>query len=61
MPGPSPSASVGSSRRIALSVSAAVVPLNARWPVSISKSTAPKEKRSERWSVGSPRTCSGDM
>jgi hypothetical protein len=33
---PVPSVSVGSSRRIALSVSAAVVPLNARLPVSIS-------------------------
>ncbi len=40
--------SVGSSRRIALSVSAAVVPLNALRPVSISNSTAPNEKRSDR-------------
>ena len=34
---------------------------NARTPVSISYSTAPKEKMSERGSTASPRTCSGAM
>ena len=42
-------------------VSAAVSRLKARRPVSISKSTAPNEKMSERASVGWPLTCSGDM
>jgi hypothetical protein len=51
----------GSSRKIAVMVSADVSCLNARLPVSISYSTAPKLKMLDRASVGSPRTCSGDM
>ena len=56
-----PSTSGGSSRRTAAIVSEADERANARFPVSISKSTAPKLKRSERASTGSPRTCSGLM
>jgi hypothetical protein len=39
----------------------AVWPGKAGRPVSISYSVAPNEKRSDRWSSSSPRTCSGDM
>ena len=53
--------SSGSSRRIAVIVSAAVSRLKAGPPVAISNSTDPSEKMSERWSTGWPRTCSGDM
>ena len=35
-------------------------PVNARWPETISYSTQPKEKISERESAVSPRACSGD-
>ena len=51
----------GSRVKIALMVSAALGAPNARWPVSISNSTAPSEKMSDRPSTGSPRTCSGDI
>ena len=51
----------GSLFRIALIVSTAESPLKARRPESISYRIDPKEKMSERWSVSSPRTCSGDM
>src|SRR6266705_551880 len=51
----------GSSFTIAFIVSAADSLWNARFPVSISYSTAPKLKMSERWSVCLPRTCSGDI
>ncbi len=51
----------GSSRRIAVIVSAAVSLWNARLPVSISCTTQPREKMSERASAMCPRTCSGDM
>ena len=47
--------------RIAVITSAVVSPLNGRSPDSISWNTDPKAKMSERWSAGSPRTCSGDM
>ncbi len=53
--------SAGWSRRIAASVSAAVSPLNARRPASISYSMHPRAKMSLRGSADSPRTCSGDM
>ncbi len=56
-----PSSSGGSSRRMAAKVSLAVSRAKARLPVSISKSTTPKLKRSARASTASPRTCSGDM
>ena len=60
--GPAVTASAGSSRKMAVSVSAGVVPLNARRPVSISYSTAPRENRSDRWSATGPAparaTCS---
>ena len=61
--GPEPLVAIsgGSSFRIAAMLSAAVSRPNACRPVSISYSTAPKEKMSERWSTASPRTCSGDM
>ena len=36
-------------------------PGNCRSPVTISKRTAPSEKRSERESTGRPQACSGDM
>ena len=36
-------------------------PVNSRSPVTISNSTAPREKRSERASTGRPQACSGDM
>ena len=36
-------------------------PVNRRSPVTISKSTTPREKRSERASTGRPQACSGDM
>ena len=39
----------------------ALVEANAERPASISNSTAPNEKMSERPSIGSPRHCSGDM
>jgi hypothetical protein len=42
-------------------VSALVSRLKAGAPVESSKSTDPREKMSERWSTGWPRTCSGDM
>ena len=51
----------GSSRRIAVIVSAAVPRSNARRPVSISCRMQPSAKTSERCSLRSPRTCSGAM
>ena len=51
----------GSSRRIADMVSAAVSRWNARDPDSISYSTAPNAKMSERASADFPLTCSGAM
>jgi hypothetical protein len=47
--------------RMASNWAARVFPRKARTPVSISNSTAPKEKMSLRASSGSPRACSGDM
>jgi hypothetical protein len=46
---------------MALLVSAAVSPWNARRPDSISYRMAPNAKMSLRWSTLLPRTCSGDM
>jgi hypothetical protein len=51
----------GSSRSTAAIVSLAVSFLNAFLPESSSYRIAPNEKMSERWSTGSPRSCSGDM
>ena len=51
----------GSSRRMAVMVSAQVSRRNARRPESISKITAPRAKTSDRASAFSPCTCSGDM
>ena len=51
----------GSSRRIALSTSAADSPAKARSPESSSYSTAPRLKMSDRSSTGLPTACSGDM
>ena len=42
-------------------VSTALAPLKARRPESISYSSTPKEKMSERASAPPPETCSGDM
>jgi hypothetical protein len=50
-----------SSLRIALMLSAAEPRSKAASPDSISHSTVPKEKMSDRASVSSPRTCSGAM
>jgi hypothetical protein len=50
-----------SSRSVAVIVSAAVSRWNGRFPVSISWTTQPSEKMSERASAACPRTCSGDM
>ena len=58
---PDSDSSGGSSFRIAAIVSLAVSRLNAFLPESSSYRIAPNEKMSERWSTGSPRTCSGDM
>ncbi len=54
-------ASAGSSLSAAFMVSMADSRAKARLPVSISKSSAPKAKMSERWSTTRPRTASGDM
>ncbi len=43
------------------SVSATSSPVKARWPVSISKSTAPNAQMSARLSTALPRACSGAM
>ena len=51
----------GSSLRIALIVSAEVGRWNVCLPITISYKMAPSAKMSARWSVGWPRTCSGDM
>ena len=51
----------GSSFSTAAIASAGVAPPKARRPVSISWRIAPTLKMSDRWSTGSPRTCSGDM
>ena len=51
----------GSSRTIAAMVSIAEFLENARRPLSISYSTTPKEKISDRASAGLPLACSGDM
>ena len=51
----------GSLLTTASSTSGVVAPANARLPVSISYSTAPKEKISLRRSTGRPTACSGDM
>ena len=50
-----------SSRRIAESVEIAESPPNARSPVTISCSMAPKAKMSDLASTGLPSACSGDM
>jgi len=50
-----------SSRRTAESVESPESPSKARWPVTISYSTAPNEKMSERASTFNPSACSGDM
>ena len=47
--------------RIESKMPAEVTPPKACVPVAISYRTAPKEKRSVRASVSSPRACSGDM
>jgi hypothetical protein len=46
---------------MAACTSGAVAPTNGRRPDSNSYSTQPDEKMSERASVASPLTCSGDM
>jgi hypothetical protein len=51
----------GSSRSTAEIVSLAESLLNAFRPERSSYRIAPNEKMSERWSTGSPRSCSGDM
>ena len=51
----------GSSWRMDVIVSAAVSPWNARRRASISYSTQPKEKMSDRESARTPLTCSGDI
>ena len=47
--------------RTASSTDISLSPANSRSPVSISKSTVPSEKMSERASTGLPHACSGDM
>jgi hypothetical protein len=42
-------------------IAAALGPGKGGVPVAISYSTAPREKRSLRRSISSPRACSGDM
>jgi hypothetical protein len=51
----------GSLVKIASSISPVVCPPKGRVPVTISYSTTPNEKRSERASSSFPRACSGDM
>ena len=51
----------GSFPTTASSVDIFVSPTNARRPVTISYSTAPNEKTSDRGSAGLPSACSGDM
>jgi len=51
----------GSEARIAATMLAWLFPVNARFPVAISYSTAPSEKMSERASASLPSVCSGDM
>ena len=50
-----------SASRMLMRVSRSVRPRNRRLRVSDSKSTMPREKMSDRWSISSPLTCSGDM
>ena len=52
---------VGCSLRILVSVESREVPRNGLWPVTISYSTEPKLKMSDRASSGRPSACSGDM
>jgi hypothetical protein len=59
--GSTPGGQTGSSRVIAVMVSATLSRRNGRRPVSISKRTLPNEKMSDLWSTGCARTCSGDM
>src|SRR5512143_3539965 len=47
--------------RIASTAAARVLPWKGGFPVAISYSTAPREKRSLRVSAASPLACSGDM
>ena len=61
IPGTHSLGAVGSSFKTAASVSALDGPENARRPVTISYSTAPKEKMSLRASTVPPTACSGDM
>jgi hypothetical protein len=51
----------GSEARMAATMLAWLFPVNARFPVAISYSTAPRAKMSERASASFPSTCSGDM
>ena len=51
----------GSSRKMEAETSAAVPPVKGRLSDSISYSTTPNEKMSDRWSAVSPCSCSGDM
>jgi hypothetical protein len=51
----------GSDARIAAIVDDAVLPSNARLPVTISYSTAPSAKMSQRASASLPSSCSGAM
>jgi WD40 repeat protein len=51
----------GSADMIAVIRLAWLVPSNAFFPVTISKTTAPKAKRSDRASASFPSSCSGDM
>ncbi len=58
---PRPAGVSGSLLMTAASVEAFVSPWNGRRPVSISYSTVPNEKMSERASSRFPSACSGDM
>jgi hypothetical protein len=46
---------------MASKITADVLPTKGWRPVAISYKTAPKENRSVRASISSPRACSGDM
>ena len=55
------SSTAGSSRKVAEIVSTKELAANGWRPLSISYSTTPKEKMSERASMSSPFACSGDI
>ena len=55
-----PDGSGGTSERCFMAISTGLSPVNGTSPVRSSKSTIPVEYRSEVWSTGAPRACSGD-